>query len=351
VSLGADHSMEADWIEGLPLPREQTALVGHGAAALALHEAYRTGRMHHAWLVTGPKGIGKATLAFRFARFALSHPEPLEAPAPAGEPLLPVDPRVAAQVASGAHPNLLHLRRPFDEKTKKLKTQLTVDEVRRAVSFFGNSAGGRGYRIAIVDAADDMNQNAANALLKMLEEPPSRAMFLVLSHAPGGLLPTIRSRCRRLPLAPLDADDLDRAMTALGIDVPEGDKPALAAVAEGSVRRAAECVESDGLTLYRAFRGLSESLPAMDRAALHRFAEAASGRKGDDQFGLVVDLARGWLSERMRLQAHGPAITLGRFAEAWETIGRVQAETDGLNLDRKQAVIAVMTALAGTVRG
>ncbi len=346
-----DHSTEADWIEGLPLPREQTDLFGHEEAARELHEAYRSGRMHHAVLLTGPKGIGKATLAFRFARFALSHPDPEDAP-PAGEvPLAPVDPRVAGQVAAGAHPNVLHLRRPWDEKEKKLKTLLTVDEVRRAVPFFGSAAGGRGYRIAIVDAADDMNPAAANALLKMLEEPPSRALFLVLSHAPGGLLPTIRSRCRRLPLSPLDIDGLDAAVTALGLHVDEADKPALAAISEGSVRRACELVESDGLDLDRAFREIVDALPRLDRVALHRFAErAGGGRRGDAALGLVADLARGWLSERIRGGGTEPVARLQRYAASWETVGRVVAETEALNLDRKQAAMAIVQSLAETRR-
>ncbi len=345
MALPQDHSTEADWIEGLPLPREQSVLVGHEGPARVLHEAYRSGRMHHAWMLTGPKGVGKATLAFRFARFALGHPDPLAAPEAGAEPLLPVDPRVAGQVATGAHPNILHLRRPWDEGSKKIKTLLTVDEVRRSVSFFGTSAGGLGYRIAIVDAADDMNQNAANALLKLLEEPPARAMFFVLTHAPGGLLPTIRSRCRRLPLSPLGPDDLDKAMTALGLSVDEGEKPALAALADGSVRRAIECIESEGLHLHEAFKALADGAAGMDRPALHRFAEAATGRKGGDNFGLVVDLARSWLSERMRMDAHAPGARLTRYADAWEAVNSIAAETEGLNLDRKQGVIGIMRSL------
>lgn len=349
MAAETDYSIEADWIEGVPLPRQQTELVGHVAAAEALHEAYRSGRMHHAFLITGPKGIGKATLAFRFARFALSYPEPTDAP-PAASGLLPSSDRIAAQVATGAHPNLLHLRRPYDDKAKKIKTQLTVDEIRRTVSFFGNAAGAAGYRIAIVDAADDMNASAANALLKMLEEPPKRSLFLVLSHAPGRLLPTIRSRCRRLNLEPLSAGELDETLKRLGLAVDEGDKPALAALAEGSVRRAIECIEREGLALYGLFRSLVDGFPNPNRVALYRFADAVAGRKGADNFDLCVDLARDYLSSELHLSKRAPLERLNALAAAWENLNRIASETDGLNLDRRQAVVSLIRSLAGTAR-
>lgn len=353
MNARADHPTEADWMEGFPLPREQTALAGHREAALTLHEAYRSGRMHHAFLITGPKGIGKATLAFRFAAFALSHPDPRTAPpAAAHAPLTPVSDRIAGQVVAGSNANLLHLRRPYDEKEKKLKTVLTVDEIRRAVAFFGTSAAASGYRIAIVDSADDMNANAANALLKMLEEPPARAMFLVLSHAPGSLLPTIRSRCRRLALSPLTASDLGDALKGLGVSVEEGTGEALAAVAGGSVRRALECLEGDGLAIHSGFTALTAGLPKLDRRTLHRFADLASGgRRGDGGFDLTVDLARQWLSERLRARmGDGPAAAQP-IAVAWETVNRIAAETNGLNLDRKQAIIAIVDALVLAATG
>jgi DNA polymerase-3 subunit delta' len=349
MAVDTDRSSEADWIDGIPLPREQTELFGHHAAAEEMHEAYRSGRMHHAFLITGPKGIGKATLAFRFARYALSYPDPTSAPA-SSEGLLPVTPQVAAQVATGAHPNLLHLRRPYDDKARKVKTQLTVDEIRRTVPFFGNAAGAAGYRIAIVDAADDMNASAANALLKMLEEPPKRSLFLVLSHTPGRLLPTIRSRCRRLALEPLPANDLDAALRSLDISVGEADRPALAALAEGSVRRAVECIEREGLALYGLFRSLTDAFPRLDRSSLYRFADAVAGRKGNDNFDLSVDLARDWLSAELRLAQHAPVSRLNGLAAAWDEVNRIAAETDGLNLDRRQAVVCLMQSLAGTAR-
>jgi DNA polymerase-3 subunit delta' len=184
----------------------------------------------------------------------------------------------------------------------------------------------------------------------MLEEPPARALFLVLSHAPGGLLPTIRSRCVRLPMAALDIDDLDAAVTALGLSVEEAERPALAAVAEGSVRRACELIESDGLGLHAAFRAMVDGLPAIDRTALHKLADrVGGGRRGDPGLGLLADLARGWLSERVRAGGETPA-RLQRCADAWEAVATVVSETEALNLDRRQAAMTIVQSLADTMR-
>ncbi len=338
---------EADAIEGVPLAREQPDVIGHDDAAATLVESYRSGRMHHAWLVTGPKGIGKATLAFRFARYALSSPDP----ATAGAAIADVDPRVEAMVARGSHPNLLHLARGLNQSRDRYLTVLSVDEVRRTLPFFGNSSAVRGPRVAIVDAADDMNVNAANALLKMLEEPPPRAIFLVLCHAPGRLLPTIRSRCRRLALDPLGPDDLLAALARLGLEVPPSDRDLLLRMAEGSVRRAVEFLSGNGPALGAAFDALAGAFPSIDRKALHRFADMAAGRKGQDELGLVGELARAWLSDRLRARAGSPATALMPLTTAWGQVGTVLAETEGLGLDRKQAVVEIVQSLADCARG
>src|SRR6195952_3882032 len=195
-------------------------LFGHEEAEEFLAQSYRSGKGHHAILIEGPEGIGKATLAFRFANHVLSNPDPLLAPQNIGDP----DPTsvVSHAIASGASHNLLYLTRPVDEKTGKVKSAITVDEVRRAGKFFSQTSGPGNWRIVIIDPADDMNRSAANAILKLLEEPPKRALFLVLSHAPGKLLPTIRSRCLPLRMAPLDDRALGSALANLGISATEG---------------------------------------------------------------------------------------------------------------------------------
>ena len=188
---------ESDRLGEFPHPREATDLFGQSEAEQTLFDAFMSGRMHHAWLLTGPKGIGKATLAYRAARFVLQHGVPeIASAARATDLSTPADQPVARQVIAGSHPNVLTLRRPWDDKAKRFKTVLTVDEVRRTAGFFGLTAGVKSWRIAISDAADDMNVNSENALLKILEEPPPQSLFFLVAHQPGRLLPTIRSRCR-----------------------------------------------------------------------------------------------------------------------------------------------------------
>src|ERR1700749_754227 len=192
--------VETDRLEGFAHPRETHRLIGQDEALARAARAIRGGRPPQAWLISGPPGIGKATLAYRIARYLLAFgasakgPEDLSVPEKDG---------AALQVMAGAHPGLLVLKRAVNERTGKLMTVLSVDEVRKLSGFFGMTSGAGGWRVAIIDTADDMNDAAANALLKMLEEPPSNAMLLLLTNAPGRLLPTIRSRCQRLQLRPL----------------------------------------------------------------------------------------------------------------------------------------------------
>src|SRR5215467_10990152 len=197
--------MSDDETEALepPPPRETTSLYGHGEAERALLEAYRGGRLPHAWLISGAAGIGKATLAYRMARFVLAYPDASLPPAQKATSLyVDADHPTARRIAAQAHGDLLLLERTVNEKTGKLRQDIQVDDVRRTVSFFGSTSAEGGWRVAIVDSVDELNREGANALLKVLEEPPRRALLLLVSHSSAKVLPTIRSRCRLLPLRP-----------------------------------------------------------------------------------------------------------------------------------------------------
>src|ERR1700759_1187126 len=234
-------------------PRETSELFGHREAEAALLTAYRSGKIPHAWLIGGPQGIGKATLAYRMARFALPHPNPL-APAVQRAETLAVDPsdHVARQITAEAHGGLLVLERGLNDRGT-LRTVITVDETRETISFFGSTAAVDGWRVCIVDTVDELNPNAANALLKILEEPPQQSLFLLVSHAPSRVLPTILSRCRKLMLRPLATGDGIAAAAPqaanLAIDDPALDEAA--AAAEGSVARALTLLGGDALKLHQ----------------------------------------------------------------------------------------------------
>jgi DNA polymerase-3 subunit delta' len=355
----AEEPLRFDRLEGWAAPEEQTAWLGDPAAERALLDAYRSGRMHHAWLIGGPKGIGKATLAYRFARFVLAHPDP-HAPAVAAAADLAVDDAHPAfrKVAARAHPNLLVLERPWDEQAKRFRTELTVPEIRRTVGFFGATSGEPGWRIAVVDPADDLNQSSANALLKILEEPPARSLFLIVSHAPGRALATIRSRTRRLELAPLPPDIIAAALA--GHDIDEADVALAAALSGGSLRQAAVLGGGEGIALYRDLARLLASLPRLDVAGAHALADRVAGRGNDDAWTAFSDLLGGWLNRRVRGEGEPAggappgagvmAAPLATWADAWDKLGTSVAEADEFNLDRKRTVLSVLMTLARAAR-
>ncbi|MBB5751258.1 DNA polymerase III subunit delta' [Prosthecomicrobium pneumaticum] len=347
-----------DEIEGWPLPEAQTEWRGDAGAETALIEAYASGRMHHAWLIGGTRGSGKATLAYRFARFALAHPTPEAAAASDRRPIDAGHP-VARKIAARSHPNVLTLARPWDDRAKRFKTDLSVDEVRRTVGFFGSTAGEAGWRIAIVDAADDMNANSANALLKVLEEPPPRSLFLVLSHQPGRLLPTIRSRCRRLELPPLAPDVIAAALAAHEPEVDAADRALAAHAAEGSLRRAISMLRGEGVAVRRDFGAIAARLPDLDIPAAHRLGDLVAQRGATDALEAFVDTVRDWLARRVRgdgepdgmpVSAAVAATPLASFAEVWEKFGDAAARTEALNLDKKQFVLSTLMDLARATR-
>ncbi len=285
---------EADRAEGAPHPRLTERLFGHEDAEASVLSALTGGRRHHAWLLTGPRGIGKATLAWRMARFLLAEAAAPaeaglfgEAPPPTKLDIAPDHP-VARRVAALSDPGCLLIRRAWDADRKRLKAQITVDEVRKLNAFFGLSAAEGGHRVVIVDSADEMNLSAANALLKVLEEPPARATLLLISHQPARLLPTIRSRCRVLRLAPLGSEALAQALAQAGAEVE--DSTSLGELAAGSAGDALRLIAQGGPEIYSRLVRLMASAPNMDRPAARAFAEAASARGAEDRLEVTLRL-------------------------------------------------------------
>jgi DNA polymerase-3 subunit delta' len=344
MSPRADEDTEA------PHPCATDVLFGQGPAETALLAAYRSGRIPHAFLLAGPKGIGKATLAYRLARFVLAHPDPM-APEVAAATSLAVAPDhpVARRLAAQAQGDLLILERTLNDKGV-LRQQIAVDDIRRTVSFFGSTAGEGGWRIAIVDAVDELNRSGANALLKVLEEPPQRALLLLVSHSAARVMPTLRSRCRIVTLRPLPEADVAAALAvATGSAADDEEIVTAAAASDGSVARALALLDGDGLELRQRALAMLDRLPALDSAALHALGEAISGT--DPQpLAAFLDTINAWLAARLeRDRAELPR--LNRLAEASARINEAARDTETYNLERKPLVFGVFGLLAEATRG
>jgi DNA polymerase-3 subunit delta' len=285
---------EPDKLAGAPHPRHTAELYGQGAAERAFLEAYGAGRLHHGWLLTGPRGVGKATLAWRIARFLLAQGEDAGGGlfgAPEAPARLDIDPEhpVARRVAALSEPRLFLLRRGANAAGTGLSDAIRVEEVRRLKSFFALSSTEGGARVVIIDAADEMNVSAANAVLKLLEEPPERATLLLVSHQPARLLPTIRSRCRTLALSSLGEEDLAAALAQAGV-APEGGAGTLAALSGGSAGAAVTLAQEGGAALYAELMGVLASLPRLDRPAALALSERAAGQGAEARRDLLFEL-------------------------------------------------------------
>ncbi|MGY6632385.1 MAG: DNA polymerase III subunit delta' [Alkalilacustris sp.] len=344
----SDAIPEADRLEGVPHPRHTVRLFGQGAAEAEFLAALGSGRLHHGWLLTGSQGVGKATLAWRLARALLAHgPDAHDLDVAPDHP-------VARRLAALSEGRLLLLRRNWDPERKRLPTRIGVEEARRLQGFLGFSAADGGWRAVIVDAADDMTPEAANALLKLLEEPPPRTALFLVCHRPAALLPTIRSRCRPLALAPLGAGDMARALTQAGIEVD--DAPAVTELAHGSVGAAVGLVMLEGTALYARLLELMAGLPrGVDRTALLALIQTATSRGAEARRDLLFDLIGQWLMRTARTgagqppqaeTAPGEAALAARLAPD-AAAARAWAETQARLAARARAGLAVNLDPAG----
>ncbi len=334
-----------------PQPRENHWLLGQEEAEARLADALASGRMHHAWLITGPDGVGKATLAYRFARHIL-----------AGRPntgSLELDPAhpVFRRVAAGTHADLLTVEREWDDKKKRLRGEIVIDTVRGVASFLRLTPAEGGWRVVVVDGAEDINRNAANALLKVLEEPPPRTVIILICSAAGRLLPTIRSRCRRLRMGKLSDDTMGRLMHRYAPELTTDTSQRIAGLAEGSIGRALQLAASDGIPAADLVGKVLDALPEPPHGLAYDVADALG--RNEDAFSTFMDLLRAAVAGAVRETARGrpdPDQTrligvrpLDAWVEIWQGLGALQIETENLYLDKRQAIantVAMLSARA-----
>lgn len=341
-----------------PPPRANPELVGHESVEAVLRQNFDAHRLPHALLLSGPRGIGKATLAFRLARYVLSAPDEDAPPDMFGAPpvpqknglAVPQEGGVFRRVAAGGHADLLTVERAYDARRKRLRSEIVVDDAREIGAFLRLTPAEGGWRVVIVDGADEMNRNAANSLLKILEEPPRRTLLILVAHGAGRLLPTIRSRTRHIPLSPLpDATVIDllaRYCPGLGGEAAK----AVAGLAEGSIGRALELANSGGVELSNALTAMLSRRGGIDVTALHGFAERLARADAEEGYRTLEELLRQQLAHRAvdaaRRGARGEA---NRWARVRAEIGEQFARTDGLNLDKKQTIMGAIFAIEQAV--
>jgi DNA polymerase III subunit delta' len=346
-----DDLPEADALAGAPHPRHVYSLIGHERAEAEMLSAYREGRLAHAWLIGGKEGIGKATLAWAFARFVLANPDPT-ARAVREATNLQVEPtHPAARLLAGlAHPDFSLIRREWQGATKRLASEISVEAVRQGLQVFQLSAAFGGWRIALVDSAEDLNRSSANALLKMVEEPPQRSLILIVSHRPSQVLATIRSRCRRLRLDPLTEDEIVKAVTSLGPPWDEVGREAVAAAAKranGSIREALIRLAPESEGVGALIDSIVAGLPRPDPRAVARLADAVSGRAGDEAYRAFHREIYDWLVSYARDVEPG-SLRVEEIGGLWDRIRDADRETEELNLDRKLHILALFAEIAAT---
>ena len=344
---------ESDSFEGAPHPRHVHDFFGHAQQEAALLDSYRSGRLPQAWIIGGPEGVGKATLAWRFTRFLTAYPDPASAAVQSARDLSVSPGHTAShRIDSLSLGDLALLRREWNDKTKKHYTEIRMDDVRRVLGMFHHAAGEGGWRICIVDCAEDLNRSGANALLKIMEEPPPRSLFLLISHRPGRILPTIRSRSRMLLLEPLPEETVSRAVTALGEPWSEfgAEIAAASARANGSVRQALRFLDRERLDLAEDLDALLARLPEVDWQRVHRLGDRISASSAVDDFQATVTGILDWLDTRVRHDAGQGAALLAPYAEVWEKVAEAVRETEALNLDKRPLILSIFADLATATR-
>ncbi len=358
-------------------PRYTDKVFGHEGAERLFLEAFNSDRLHHAWLISGPKGIGKATLAWKFAKFLLSQQPENVGPGLFGDEVPseaisldtgPEDPTIQ-RIKSGGHGGLIVAERTFNEKTGKMRNDIVIDDVRKLINFFSQTSAEGGWRVAIVDAADEMNSNAANALLKVLEEPPEKSIIFLVAHSPGKLLPTIRSRCRAMNLNALPEESVKAVLAARFPEMSIDDLSSTALLSRGAPGRAIEIASLEGVTLYKEMVALLADLPRLNIPNVHQFSVKIGAAKADAKYRLFIQIYLDWIQRLVKQLATGMGsqelisgetaqITrisafagVDQWLDLWEKMGELINRADAVNLDRKQIIVTMFTALGALSRG
>jgi DNA polymerase-3 subunit delta' len=357
VAKAVETNPESDRFENTPHPRENHTFFGHAEAERALLHAYVAGHLPQAFIIGGQPGVGKATLAWRLARFLLANPDPATAAGEAKADLfVPENHPVSHQIAAMAHPDLILLRREWNEKDKKLFSEIRVDDVRRASHMFQQAAGRGGYRICILDCAEDLNQNSANALLKLVEEPPPCSLFLIVAHRPGRVLATLRSRCQKILLRPLASADIRGIVAMLGPPCSGAGETKLEAAivrAQGSVHHALRLLGDQGIELDASLCRMLNNLPHIDWSQVHALADKITARNNGNDYEMMLAMIEDWLDARVRLGARSLqgacARSLAPYALVWEKLGEAARETEIFNLDKRPLVLSLFADLAAAI--
>lgn len=356
------HIQYWDDLDGITQPAQTTTIYGHSEIFEMFMDKLNAGRMHHAWLLSGPRGIGKASLVFQIAGYLFAHPSD---PQSTGKwhPLADDHP-VRSQIAGQGHPNFLYLGRSLDSKKGKFRSEITVNDTAQLKHFFGNSRAMEGWRICLIDTADELNRNAANAILKLLEEPPEKTIFFLISNRAGQLLPTLRSRTLHVPVRPLNLSDLKYALNQQHVEIDD-DKDAMTQLWQlsgGSVRKALLMHRYGGLELYQTFCKLLQGVGALNWQAVHKLANSLSPRSQEEKFNILFDIAELFIGQIIHQQvdgAHerrnlhtmpleGATFDLARLSQVWEKTVKSVKTAESFNLDRKQLILDLFDNIANT---
>jgi DNA polymerase-3 subunit delta' len=334
-------------------PRATRDVIGQERAINSFLRACETDRLAHAWLFSGPKGSGKMSLALNIARCFLE----TGVPQSREQIFAAFDLPQGHLITRGVHPDIRIMQRKYDAEKSKFKQSIEIHDVRDLTRFFSHSSGRGGWRIAIVDCLDDMTLNAANALLKLVEEPPSKCLLILINHNSGRLLDTLRSRTRRLSFSGLSLPNLMQILTAYLPDEPEQKLQAASFLASGSAHKALRLATGDGLEQFQRLIDSLLSARDGDLKTVHEFSDFIVARDQPDRFALFFELLSDWIMRVTRaktgVEAYQPlyqsepglveAIAAGSSYEQliglWEKINENGRSAMALNLDRKQTVM------------